>query len=81
MHHVYVQVWFHFGDTGFFSNRVFPTDGLGTKEGWHYVYPVHEARFDSLVMTPHSCMLHACCTCKAPQIDSLQQSSLWAAEA
>ena len=37
-----LQVWFQLGETGFFSNRVFPTDGLGTKEGWHYVYPVHE---------------------------------------
>jgi hypothetical protein len=38
------QVWFQLEEMGFFSNRVFPTDGLGTKEGWHYVYPVHEAR-------------------------------------
>ena len=31
------------GTTGFFSNRIFPTEGLGDpKAGWHYVYPVHE---------------------------------------
>ena len=38
-----VQVWMELGTTGFFSNRLFPTDGLGEeKAGWHYVYPVHE---------------------------------------
>lgn len=38
-----VQVWMKLGTTGFFSNRLFPTDGLGEeKAGWHYVYPVHE---------------------------------------
>ena len=38
-----VQVWMKLGTTGFFSNRVFPTEGLGEPgAGWHYVYPVHE---------------------------------------
>ena len=38
-----MQVWMKLGTTGFFSNRLFPTDGLGEeKAGWHYVYPVHE---------------------------------------
>ena len=33
------------GTTGFFSNRIFPTEGLGEVDaGWHYVYPVHEVR-------------------------------------
>lgn len=34
------------GTTGFFSNRLFPTEGLGDpRAGWHYVYPVHEVIF------------------------------------
>ena len=38
-----MQVWMKLGTTGFFSNRVFPTEGLGEPgAGWHYVYPVHE---------------------------------------
>lgn len=37
-----MQVWFHLSATGFLSNRVFPTPGIGTKAGWHYTYPVHE---------------------------------------
>ncbi len=38
-----MQVFMKLGTTGFFSNRIFPTEGLGdTKAGWHYVYPVHE---------------------------------------
>lgn len=36
------QVWFKLGDMGFFSNRVFPTPGLGAPGGWLYKYPVHE---------------------------------------
>ena len=39
---VHAQVWFVLSDVGFFSNRVFPTPGIGTKAGWHYTYPVHE---------------------------------------
>lgn len=26
----------------FFTNRIFPTSGAGTSNGWHYTYPVHE---------------------------------------
>ncbi|CAL5221709.1 g3950 [Coccomyxa viridis] len=38
-----MKVFMKLGTTGFFSNRIFPTEGLGeTKAGWHYVYPVHE---------------------------------------
>ncbi|EIE22202.1 hypothetical protein COCSUDRAFT_42571 [Coccomyxa subellipsoidea C-169] len=37
-----VKVWFKMGDMGFFSNRVFPTPGLGLPGGWLYKYPVHE---------------------------------------
>ncbi len=39
---VWGQIWIKLGDMGFFSNRVFPTAGLGTEEGWKYTYPVHE---------------------------------------
>lgn len=44
-----MQVWFHLSDTGFFSNRVFPTSGIGTKAGWHYTYPVHEVNLSPIV--------------------------------
>lgn len=36
------QVWFRLGDMGFYSNRVFPTAGIGMEGGWLYQYPVHE---------------------------------------
>ena len=53
------------GTTGFFSNRIFPTEGLGeTEAGWHYVYPVHEVSalhtFSSLTLTVGDFAYHAC---------------------
>ena len=54
------QVWFQLAGMGFFSNRVFPTEGLGTKEGWHYVYPVHEARLQAqTLLDTTTAVLHA----------------------
>ncbi len=38
-----LKVWLTLGSLSFFSNRVFPADGLGTRAGWKYTYPVHEA--------------------------------------
>lgn len=29
-------------DVKFFTIRVFPTAHIGTQDGWHYIYPVHE---------------------------------------
>ena len=45
LHHepLSIQVFMKLGSTGFYSNRLFPTEGLGDPQaGWHYVYPVHE---------------------------------------
>ena len=39
-----LKVWLTLGTLSFFSNRVFPADGLGAHAGWKYTYPVHEAR-------------------------------------
>ena len=39
-----IKIWLTLGQLSFFSNRVFPADGLGTPAGWKYTYPVHEVR-------------------------------------
>ena len=39
-----IKIWLTLGQLSFFSNRMFPADGLGTPAGWKYTYPVHEAR-------------------------------------
>ena len=39
-----VQIRIHSGSSLFFTTRVFPTDALGTEDGWQYYYPVHEVR-------------------------------------
>jgi len=39
-----IKIWLTLGTLSFFSNRVFPADGLGTPAGWKYTYPVHEVR-------------------------------------
>ena len=52
------QVWFKMGDMGFFSNRVFPTAGLGAPGGWLYKYPVHEV--GSPMLTRHTPQLYHC---------------------
>ncbi|KAK9827659.1 hypothetical protein WJX81_004467 [Elliptochloris bilobata] len=37
-----IKIWLTLGQLSFFSNRMFPGDGLGTPAGWKYTYPVHE---------------------------------------
>ena len=33
------------GEKWFDVNRIFPTQHVGTDQGWHFDYPVLEARF------------------------------------
>lgn len=37
-----MQIRIYSGTTVFFTTRVFPTNGLGSEDGWQYFYPVHE---------------------------------------
>ena len=39
-----VQIRIYSGTTVFFTTRVFPSEGMGTEDGWQYFYPVHEVR-------------------------------------
>ncbi|EIE18186.1 hypothetical protein COCSUDRAFT_45597 [Coccomyxa subellipsoidea C-169] len=38
-----VQIRLYSGTTIFYTTRVFPTDEVGTDNGWRYFYPVHES--------------------------------------
>ena len=44
-----LQIRIYSGTTVFFTTRVFPSQGLGTADGWQYFYPVHEVH-----APPHS---------------------------
>ncbi len=37
-----MQIRIHSGTTVFFTTRVFPSQAMGTEDGWQYFYPVHE---------------------------------------
>lgn len=37
-----VQIRLYSGTTIFYTTRVFPTEEVGTDNGWRYFYPVHE---------------------------------------
>ncbi len=39
-----MQIRIYSGTTVFFTTRVFPSQGMGTEDGWQYFYPVHEVR-------------------------------------
>lgn len=56
------QVWFKLGDMGFFSNRVFPTPGLGAPGGWLYKYPVHEVGGPPCNLSHFFAVILACIT-------------------
>lgn len=53
-----IKIWLTLGQLSFFSNRMFPADGLGTPAGWKYTYPVHEARVH---LNPAVAVTHAGC--------------------
>ncbi|CAL8463331.1 g2865 [Coccomyxa elongata] len=38
-----IQIRLYTGTTIFYTTRVFPTEEVGTDEGWRYFYPVHES--------------------------------------
>ena len=39
-----MQIRIYSGTTVFFTTRVFPSQAMGTEDGWQYFYPVHEVR-------------------------------------
>lgn len=70
------QVWFKLGDMGFFSNRVFPTPGLGAPGGWLYKYPVHEVGGAPCILSLIIAVILACITGLA--FVDLRFSGIWA---
>ena len=77
-----MQIRIYSGNTVFFTTRVFPSQAMGTEDGWQYFYPVHEVHVslckeDEDAPALHGTCYTGACTCTPC---ALGQGRLWILE-